>query len=45
MSFLLGAALVAAFAIAGTYFGDPFYRQDRDPGRWQTTVQKEEPRD
>lgn len=41
MTFFLAAGLLCALVIAGTYLGDPTYRPDRDPGRWQTTTTKE----
>lgn len=41
MTFLLGAALLIALAVAGTYIGDPTFRPDRDSGHWQTTIHEE----
>lgn len=38
MSFLLCAVLLGAFAFGGAAIGDPTFRPDQDPGRWQVTI-------
>jgi len=42
MTILLGAGVILALVVASTYIGDPTYRPDRDPGRWQTTITQPE---
>lgn len=42
MTILIGAAAIVGIAVLGSWVGDPFFRPDRDPGHWQTTVRVEQ---